>query len=112
VLRGIDSGLIVLDEAGCVHSWNRWSENAWGLREEEVLGHKFGELDIGLPVKQLLPLVQSTLAEHSPGETTLAARDRRGRTMLCRVRVSPLMNPDRSTQAAVILVEDHPRPSD
>jgi two-component system CheB/CheR fusion protein len=112
VLRGIDSGLIVLDENGGVCGWNRWSENVWGLREEEVLGKKFGELDIGLPVQQLLPLVQSTLAEHLPGEAMLEARDRRGRTMLCRVRVSPLMNADRSTQAAVILVENHSRRSE
>ena len=35
-----------------VRTWNRWSENAWGLREEEVIGHRFGELDIGLPAKR------------------------------------------------------------
>ena len=112
ILRGIDSGLIVLDVNACVRTWNRWSENAWGLREEEVIGQSFAELDIGLPVQQLSGLVERTLSQHTPGEATIEALDRRGRTMLCRVRVSPLLHEDRSTEGAVLLVEDQSLPNE
>ena len=96
----------MLDANACVRTWNRWSENAWGLREEEVTGHPFAQLDIGLPVQQLTGLVQQTLTQQTPGEATLEALDRRGRAILCRVRVSPLLNEDRTAQGVVLLVED------
>jgi len=107
ILRGLDAGVVVVDPELKVRSWNRWSENAWGLREEEVLGQPFGALDIGLPVHQLEPSVQKAATGSVASEAVLDALDRRGRPMKCRVRVTPLLHDDRSTQGAVIMVEDH-----
>ncbi len=112
ILRGIDSGLVVVDRQLSVRSWNRWSENAWGLREEEVLGHRFGGLDIGLPAKRLDDLAREVVACGTPTETTLDARDRRGRELVCRVRISPLLYGDRSIDGAVILIEEKSPPSE
>ncbi|WP_448205793.1 CheR family methyltransferase [Azospirillum sp. sgz302134] len=53
VLRSMDVGIIVLDQDLSVRSWNRWGENMWGLRSEEVQGEAFLDLDIGLPVQKL-----------------------------------------------------------
>ncbi|MDI3308627.1 MAG: CheR family methyltransferase, partial [Acetobacteraceae bacterium] len=53
ILRSMDVGIMVLDQDLRVRSWNRWNENAWGLRAEEVLGQDFLNLDIGLPVARL-----------------------------------------------------------
>ena len=47
------TGVIVLDHDMKGRSWNRWSENTWGLRSEEVLGHRLSSIDIGLPVLKL-----------------------------------------------------------
>ena len=38
VLRSMNGGIIVIDRKHQIQSWNRWSENTWGLRAEEVLG--------------------------------------------------------------------------
>ncbi len=107
ILAGLDAGIVVVDEDLKVRSWNRWSENAWGLREEEVIGLSFSALDIGLPVQQLQSPLDEALAHSKPTEAVADAHDRRGRPMRCRVRISPLTYDDSATQGAVLLVEDH-----
>ena len=111
VLRAIDAGVIVVDDALRVTSWNRWSENAWGLREEEAIGHEFGNLDIGLPVHQLRDAVRAAL-EGRGRDTIIQAIDRRGRPMTCRVRTAPLVLEDRTPQGAIVMVEDYDEISD
>ena len=107
VLRGLDVGVVVIDAELKVRSWNRWSENAWGLREEEVLGQPFGGLDIGLPVRRLEQAVHEAATQNETTGTIIDAVDRRGRAMRCRVRVTPLLYDDRIPQGAVLVVEDH-----
>jgi len=106
VLRSMDVGIIVLDRDLLVRSWNRWSENVWGLRSEEVAGESFPALDIGLPVQRLRRSLQTILDEDSAAETMeLEAMDRRGRRIDCRVRLSPLLF-DRDTRGVVLIIED------
>jgi two-component system CheB/CheR fusion protein len=106
VLRSLDAGVVVVNTDLKVRSWNRWSENIWGLREEEVIDEPFGALDIGLPVQQVEPALRQAIRDGAASETTLDALDRRGRKMKCRVRISPLLYDDRTAQGAVIVVED------
>jgi two-component system CheB/CheR fusion protein len=110
ILRGLDAGVVVVDAELKVRSWNRWSENTWGLREEEVLGQSFGALDIGLPVAQLEPAVRQVLARTESSEAVVDALDRRGRSMKCLVRISPLTYDGRDTRGAVLLLE-YPAPA-
>ena len=107
VLRGLDVGVVVVDADLKVQSWNRWSENAWGLREEEVLGQNFGSLDIGLPVHQIEPALRKAVVQGAADEMKLEAVDRRGRALTCRVRVAPLGQDDLRRQGALVLLEDH-----
>jgi two-component system CheB/CheR fusion protein len=109
-LRGLDAGVIVIDPDLKVLSWNRWSENVWGLREEEALGQPFVSLDIGLPVQQLASSLRATVENAKSSEVVLEARDRRGRALRCRVKLAPLVHENRSTRGVVIMVEDHVTP--
>lgn len=95
VLRSMNGGILVLDDKHVIQSWNRWSENTWGLRAQEVIGTAFEVLDIGLPIHLLredLMLVQTGREDQI--ERVLEGRDRRGREILCLVRVSPLEGED------------------
>ncbi|WP_377807116.1 CheR family methyltransferase [Azospirillum sp. A29] len=107
ILRSIDVGIIVLDDNLTVQSWNRWSENVWGLRNEEVMGEVFLDLDIGLPVQRLRrPLhdILTTQAAVEPVEITVM--DRRGRRIACRIRLSPLLYDTRLARGVVLIIED------
>ncbi len=107
VLRSLDAGVAVLDVDLKVLSWNRWNENAWGLRAEEVVGQDFDALDIGLPTRGIRAALRQVLAgEGAPPPMTLSATDRRGRAVRCRVRLSPLFYDGRSPQGVVVLFEE------
>ena len=106
VLRSMNVGVIVIDENHIIQSWNRWSENAWGLRSEEVVGTSFDALDIGAPVHLLRDSLMSVQAgREAVVEQTLEGLDRRGRAILCRVRVAPLADGKQVT-GLVIAFED------
>jgi two-component system CheB/CheR fusion protein len=107
VLRSVNDGIIVLNSDGTVRSWNRWSENTWGLRAEEVVGQRFADLDIGLPVKSLQDDVMDIMSgQKHHAERVISGIDRRGRSLTCRVRLSALMLDDRSPQGVVLIIED------
>jgi len=107
ILRSMDVGIVVLDETQHVRSWNRWCENMWGLRCEEVLGSALLDLDIGLPVQRLrLPLERILDRETAQPPVVLDAIDRRGRAVTCRVRLSPLLYEGGETRGAVLIIED------
>jgi two-component system, chemotaxis family, CheB/CheR fusion protein len=107
VLRSMNIGVVVIDENHIVQSWNRWSENAWGLRSEEVVGTSFEALDIGFPVHLLRgSLVEVQCGRETVAEQVLEGLDRRGRPILCRVRVAPLSSDDAEASGLVIAFED------
>ncbi|NKE44286.1 PAS domain-containing protein [Roseomonas frigidaquae] len=107
VLRSMDAGIIVLDPSLKVRSWNRWNEAVWGLRAEEVVDRQALELDIGLPLEPLRSDMQRVLSgQVDHAETTIAAVDRRGRGLKCRVRISPLLYETAGPRGVVLIVED------
>jgi len=107
VLRTMNGGIIVLDHKHTIQSWNRWCENTWGLRAEEVIGTNFDALDIGAPIHKL----RETLAEvqtgrHEHAEHQLEGIDRRGRRILCRVQVSGLLDEGGGSHGLVLVFQD------
>jgi two-component system, chemotaxis family, CheB/CheR fusion protein len=91
VLAGLKAGVAVVDTELRVRSWNRRAEDLWGMRSAEVVGEHFLNLDIGLPFEQLRPLLRAaSTPDGGPGEITLQAVNRRGRTITVRVAVTPL----------------------
>jgi len=107
VLRSMNGGIIVLDQKFEIQSWNRWSENTWGLRAEEVMGTSFNALDIGVPVHLLhdsLLAVQSGREEHV--ESVVEGIDRRGRRILCDVIVTSLLDEQGRNRGVVLLFQN------
>jgi two-component system CheB/CheR fusion protein len=107
VLRSMNGGIIVVDEAGTIQSWNRWSENTWGLRSDEVLGTSLGILDIGLPLHLVRDEMNAVLSGREDQiERTLPALDRRGRRLLCLVRIMRLFDEENAGRGLVLIVQD------
>ena len=107
VLRSMNIGVVVIDDKHIIQSWNRWSENAWGLRAEEVEGTSFDALDIGFPTHLLRDSLLAVQAGREPvAEKVLEGVDRRGRPILCRVRVGPLSSNEKEAAGMVIAFED------
>ena len=107
VLRSMNVGVVVIDDKHIVQSWNRWSENAWGLRAEEVIGTSFDTLDIGFPVHLLHDGLLNVRSGRAPlAEQALEGVDRRGRRILCRVRIASLSSDDGAATGLVVVFED------
>jgi two-component system CheB/CheR fusion protein len=106
VLASLRPGVAVLDDQYRVIAWNFSAEDLWGVREEEVVGQALADLDIGLPVERLTPLLRGR-SEEDHGELTLPAVNRRGRAIQVRVTVSPLRH--RPPGGAGLLVVMDPR---
>jgi two-component system CheB/CheR fusion protein len=106
ILGSVRVGVVVVDRDSIIQTWNRRSEDLWGLRSDEVQGQRLFDLDIGLPVNELKSAVQSCLVGQSEyREITTLAMNRRGRTMQCRVICTPLADGE-DRQGAVLLMEE------
>jgi two-component system CheB/CheR fusion protein len=106
VLSSLRMGLLVLDRQLCVTSWNRASQEAWGLREEEGLGKDFFSLDIGLETTRLRePLLQVLQGKSEHEVLDLAATNRRGRPVQCRIQVTPLEADADGVAGEIVLIE-------
>jgi two-component system CheB/CheR fusion protein len=107
VLRSMDTGVIVLDHEMKVRSWNRWSENTWGLRSEEVLGQRLSSIDISLPVLKLTGDIQRALSgDLRQPAIEFQALDRRGRMLDFRALLLPLLYGPRDARGIVLIIED------
>lgn len=107
VLRSMNGGIIVLDEKLEIQSWNRWSENTWGLRAEEVIGTSFDALDIGVPLHLLRDRLLAVQAGHdTQADATIKGIDRRGRPIQCTVVLTGLLDEQRHGRGVVLLFQD------
>jgi two-component system, chemotaxis family, CheB/CheR fusion protein len=102
-LRSLGNAVVV-DTDLRVHVWGPGAEDLWGLRAEEATGHAFAELDIGLPVAEVVPLLQRTLAGHPARSGVLVeATNRRGRRVRMQLE-SLLLRDDEGNHRGVIVV--------
>jgi two-component system, chemotaxis family, CheB/CheR fusion protein len=105
VLRNLRVAVAVVDRELCLQVWNSRAEDMWGVRSDEVIGHSLMSLDIGLPLDEMAVPLRRCLSGESDGEDrTITALNRRGRTIACRVTVSPLID-RRAVEGAVVLME-------
>ena len=108
ILSGLEVAVIVVDPKLQVLAWNHRAEDLWGLRANEVQGRHLMNLDIGLPVEQLLQPVRAVLAgETERAELTLECRNRRGKSINCPIRCTPL-TAGSETLGAILLLEEVP----
>jgi two-component system CheB/CheR fusion protein len=107
ILTGVRVGVMVVDKTLRIREWNRKSEDMWGLRQSEVEGQNFLGLDIGLAINTLTQPVSACLAgEKDFQELVLPARNRRGKTISCRVTCSPLKSKTDGIRGAILLMEE------
>jgi PAS domain S-box-containing protein len=98
VLASLQTAVVVLGKDMDVQAWNRRAEDFWGLRQDEVIGQHFLNLDIGLPVHELASVIRSVLAgepaQPQSDGVVLDAVNRRGRPVFVRVSYGPLASAD------------------
>jgi two-component system, chemotaxis family, CheB/CheR fusion protein len=103
-LRSLGSAVVVVDADLRVHAWGPGAEDFWGLRSDEATGRAFAELDIGLPVREVVPLLERTLAgEPARNEVVVDALNRRGRRLMM-VLEFLLLHDDEGNHQGVIVV--------
>ncbi|HEX7277955.1 MAG TPA: CheR family methyltransferase, partial [Acidimicrobiales bacterium] len=111
ILTSLGSGVAVLGRDLAVRVWNDHAEDLWGLRADEVHGQHFLNLDIGLPVDDLRQPIRLCLGGQSPAEALeLPAVNRRGRSIRCRVAVTPLLDGEATPDGVIVRmdrVDDH-----
>jgi len=111
VLTSLRAAVVVVDGDLHVQIWNNRAEDLWGLRADEVVGRRLLSLDIGLPVGEIAAALRHAADGDSRGEElVLTALNRRGRTIECRVTVSPLVAGGAS-RGAVVLIEEVAEPA-
>ena len=105
VFASLGGGVAVVDHQLRVKVWNPRAEDLWGVRSEEVIDQRFTDLDIGLPVEKVKPLITDTFKRN--GETsqlTMPATNRRGRRIQVRITATPLIEPEQKQAQGVILM--------
>src|SRR5262249_51027150 len=108
ILTGVRSGVVVVDRELHVVIWNNRAEDLWGLRADEVKGQNFLNLDIGLPASQLRPAIRECLGgTHNHAEVVLPATNRRGKSITCKITVSPLSGSGKEVRGAILMMEEN-----
>jgi two-component system, chemotaxis family, CheB/CheR fusion protein len=106
VLAGLRAGVAVVDDQYRVLFWNAAAEDLWGVREDEALGQALADLDIGLPVDRLTPLLRAQSgADGEHGDLLLPAVNRRGQPIDVQVTVSPLRGDGGLAQGVIVLMD-------
>jgi two-component system, chemotaxis family, CheB/CheR fusion protein len=109
IWAGLGGAVVVLDPDLRVLVWNHGSEELWGVRQEEVQGQHFLNLDIGLPIDQLRPALRAAMSgENGTQSTVIQATNRRGRAVTCRVTCNPLLDSDKALRGVIVVVVDEP----
>jgi two-component system, chemotaxis family, CheB/CheR fusion protein len=106
VLCSLNGGVAVVDEELRVLAWNTQAVELWGLREDEVDGKHLLNLDIGLPLERIRPLLRSCLGGQSAPALLVDAVNRRGRKIRCQVTCTPLRDGGDGVRGAILVMED------
>jgi len=106
LVDSIRFGMTVVDREMRVVVWNRGCEELWGLRADEITGAPLTELDIGLPVDDIKPMIGNAFVDSgSSGETVVDAVNRRGKPTRIRVICAAFRSTGSSVNGALLLME-------
>jgi two-component system, chemotaxis family, CheB/CheR fusion protein len=107
ILRSLGSAVVVGTDLR-VQAWGPGAEELWGLRSDEAVGRAFAELDIGLPVGEVVPVLERTLSgDPARTEVAVEAMNRRGRQIRM-VLEYLLLRDDEDNRHGVIVVMNEP----
>ena len=110
MFTSLRSGVVVLDRELHVLVWNRQAEDLWGVRAEEAESASFLSLDIGLPLAPLASPLRACLAGTMESyESLLPARNRRGRAIVCKTTLFPLVGKgNHEPRGVIVMMEEQP----
>jgi two-component system CheB/CheR fusion protein len=110
LVNSIHQGMVVVDREMRVVVWNRGCEELWGLRADEATGKVFTNLDIGLPIEAVRPLIGNAFVDpDNPGEVVVDAVNRRGRATKIRVSATGFQSTlETGINGALLLMEAQP----
>jgi two-component system, chemotaxis family, CheB/CheR fusion protein len=111
VFESFGGGVVVVDEQRHVRVWNHRAEDLWGAREDEVAGLDLLNVDIGLPLAELEQPLDEVLSGGGTRTLTVDAVTRRGRPIVCRLAMTPLMS-DGLVDGAIVVMEIVPPATD
>jgi two-component system CheB/CheR fusion protein len=107
IWEGLGGAVTVLDQELRVLVWNQRAEDLWGVRQEEVQGQHFLNLDIGLPVGELMPVLRSSLnGDDGKRAVRIEAVNRRGRRIEVLVNSSPLLGSQKEVRGVILITHE------
>jgi two-component system, chemotaxis family, CheB/CheR fusion protein len=106
ILLSLKRGVVVVDRSFVIMIWNRMAEELWGLRSDEAKGQSLLNLDIGLPVRQLRRPIEACMNNDAEQEMIVDAINRRGRSIKCRVSISPFKGLQQELRGAIIMMDE------
>jgi len=108
-LRSLGSAVVVVDTDLKVQVWGPGAEDLWGLRADEATGRAFAELDIGLPVADIMPMLERTLTGQPPrSEAVAEATNRRGRPVRMSLECLLLRDDEGAHRGVIVVMNEDP----
>ncbi|OBK63149.1 chemotaxis protein CheR [Mycobacterium colombiense] len=106
LIDSVRMGMVVVNREMKVILWNRGCEELWGLRAEETTGTALTNLDIGLPLDAVRPLIGNAFVDpESSGEVVVEAVNRRGRPATVRITCTSFRSSEGTVGGALLLME-------
>ncbi|OBF15555.1 chemotaxis protein CheR [Mycobacterium kubicae] len=106
LINSVKLGMVVVDREMCVLVWNRGCEDLWGLRADETHGRPLPELDMGLPMEAVRPLIGNAFVDpDGSGQAVVDAVNRRGRSTQVRVTCTSFRSTEGGVGGALLLME-------
>ena len=106
ILTGLRGGVAAVDTALDVLVWNDGARDLWGVRADEAVGRNLLSLD-RLPITRLEQPVRDCLSGNREFvELRVDATTRSGRTLRCRVTLSPLFDGQHRVAGIIVMMED------
>ena len=106
-LRSLGSAVVVLNTDLRVQVWGPGAEDLWGLRSDEAAGRALADLDIGLPVGDLVPLLERALADKPEKiEAMVEVTNRRGRPVTMMLECLPLRDDEGGRQGVIMVMNE------
>ncbi|HEY0553848.1 MAG TPA: CheR family methyltransferase [Thermoanaerobaculia bacterium] len=111
ILGSLSAAVVVLNAELKVEIWSDKAQELWGLRGDEVRGHSFLGLDIGLPVQELEEPMRRCLDSGPQGTmSVLDSINRRGRPIRCQISCTRLGDGPGSAGIILLMEEASPPP--
>jgi two-component system CheB/CheR fusion protein len=106
LIDSVQMGMVVVDREMKVILWNRGCEELWGLRADETTGTGLTNLDIGLPLDSVRPLIGNAFVDpESSGQVVVDAVNRRGRPATVRITCTSFRSSEGTVGGALLLME-------